>query len=894
MPVPEQLPAELVPPSARDLDNSVDIVKDLLKHESRARSPSGLDTPISRLKTRSFNSSSPTLDSGRDATIYKHSDSEPPGGFYQPRSRHVNRDDVRARNEADSPSADLSDMKRLLANTAQMLDRNAEADASRTAEDEALDREMDDLKYRVKRVSEDLDYVSRGPKTAAKDQERRKLERELLALMHERVPEVERKIKARDERKEREKRQWARDRDRTNERFGRYDPKDESPSRRYDDRDRDRPYSRGGYDDRERDRDGRDQDRGSYRHERSRSRDYERAPSPPPARSAPPPPSAPSSSLRAPPAAPPPRPTPSPAPLRNMTAEERQAFTRAEAKRRIEARMAALGVTAPSSSPTIDTSVEDRLQQEKREAEERAKIAEKQAEERERVRNERLESEKAAKDGKSPSSPTPPAKAPPAPTPTTKAPTAPAPTPTSKPAPPPAPKRAPAPPPPRSVKAPAARTPAVATPPAPPAAPAPPPEPEVDPEEEMLRAREEAIRKQREARAEKLRQLEREEAEAAREEEERYQARLQALKAKSTPSPAVQAPAFTPAPYKAPTPPPAAPPAPPAPAVVTPSVDTTKSTNPFSRLIKGGTGSPATSPAVTPATNGSTNPWARSQAASPPAAPNPPKSPVPAGVKVSYNTAPSSSIDDDWEDIQENSGDDSSDDDELSGRAHRENIARQLFGGILPTSRPQSAAAGATTKPVSSPSSPAPPAPPPPPIAPPAINPQAFAPPPPPQPPVAPAAPTPVVAAPGDMSGLMRSIQGGLKLRPAKTVDKSAPPVSGRVLGDTAPPPHINLAPRPATPPQSITPPPVDDYLPTPAAMTHEGSSRSSNRQSVGWFADRAADAGVEVQRLPSTNEEDEEDIYGEPPIPAIHVNEPSSEDAAPDLMADIDKTIGE
>lgn len=78
--------------------------------------------------------------------------------------------------------------------------------------------------------------------------------------------------------------------------------------------------------------------------------------------------------------------------------------------------------------------------------------------------------------------------------------------------------------------------------------------------------------------------------------------------------------------------------------------------------------------------------------------------------------------------------------------------------------------------------------------------------------------------------------------------------------------------------------------------MSHDASSKSSNRQSVGWFADRAADAGAEVQRLPSTTEE-EEDIYGEPSvasIPAIHINEPSSEDAAQsDIMADIDKTIG-
>ena len=38
-----------------------------------------------------------------------------------------------------------------------------------------------------------------------------------------------------------------------------------------------------------------------------------------------------------------------------------------------QARMAVLGVTSPASSPILDTSVEDRLQHEKKEAEAKAK-----------------------------------------------------------------------------------------------------------------------------------------------------------------------------------------------------------------------------------------------------------------------------------------------------------------------------------------------------------------------------------------------------------------------------------------------------------------------------------------------------------------------------------------
>jgi len=184
----------------------------------------------------------------------------------------------------------------------------------------------------------------------------------------------------------------------------------------------------------------------------------------------------------------------------------------------------------------------------------------------------------------------------------------------------------------------------------------------------------------------------------------------------------------------------------------------------------------------------------------------------------------------------------------------------------------------------------APPAPPaPPPSAPPA-----------PRAPAAPAAPTAAPAAPGDVNALMRSIQGGGALRPTKTVDKSAPPVSGKVLGDIAPPPHISDAPRPASPPRAPTPPRA---YPETVPMTHDDGGRSSHRQSVGWFADRAADLGtspVDVQRLPSTAEDEEEDMYASyeappapappAPVPQIKVDEPSPEPMS-ELMADIDKS---
>ena len=64
-------------------------------------------------------------------------------------------------------------------------------------------------------------------------------------------------------------------------------------------------------------------------------------------------------------------------------------------------------LSAGSASPKLDTSVEDRLALEKKEAEEKARAAEREAEERERIRKERLESEKALKGIPSPAPPTP-------------------------------------------------------------------------------------------------------------------------------------------------------------------------------------------------------------------------------------------------------------------------------------------------------------------------------------------------------------------------------------------------------------------------------------------------------------------------------------------------------
>lgn len=884
--IPEQLPEELVPASARDLNQSVDFLKDILKNETRTRSPGNFDDPISKLPTRSFHSDTARGAGGRqDATVYKHDDEyTPPGGVYKPRSRHIDRDTVRTR--SDDPTDDLSVMKRQLENTAKMLDRTNEENAARTREDDELEREMSDLRYRIKRLQDDLDYVSRGPRSYAKDDERRKLERELLHLMHEKLPDLEKRIEENQARKDKEKREQLRDRDRRNDRFGRFSDRDDEYSRRYDeddryrssygrDRSRERDRPRDGYD--RKDYDRRDFDR-NRDDDRDKDKDYRRSPPQDTRTPPPPPPNPPSSSISQPPPAPPP-PSSTPANMAKMTREERQAYIKAEAQRQIQERMKALGIATSASTPTIDTSVADRLVQEKKEAEEKAKAAEKAEEERARARQERLANEKAIKGGRNLEPPSP---APAPPTPKVS-------TPTKPPAPPPPKTRARPPPPPSKPSRPAA-------PPAP-TLPAsvisePPPPPQPDPEEERIKRLEEESRKRREAMQARFRALE-EEEEATRKAEAEIEKRRQVLSSRtpvespSTPVPPLPPPQPAQPVIQVPASPAPIPASPPTPEPPKNAPADKPSFNPFSRIKKEEpSASIASSPPVTTSA-GSTNPFFRSQTAPPPATPAPPPSTSPA-PKNYYHTA-NDDTDEDWGEVVEKDEDDSSEDEFTGSRAKRTNLAEKFFGNILPPARPQSAGPGTVESPrtpvhastVSDAVPPPPPAPAPPSL--PSVNniPTPPGPPPPPPPGPSPPAqnPAPPLQPTGDRGALLSAIQGGARLRKAVTKDRSGSAISGRVIGDATPPVHINSTFNPPSPPQAPAPP-------LELGLGHSFPD-SFNPPSL------AADHGASRAPVLSSMREEEEDMAPATatPQPVFNVQVVDEQESV-DTMEDVDRSV--
>jgi len=200
-PLPAQLPPELVPPSTRNFNESIGAVKSLLHQESDFRKNSGASllpqkTGVSYLKNHSFRGNTTASSVGRkDATVFKNNDED--FGYKSSARRRVGNNSPRP----DSPGSvtsneDLTNeqLKKKIREKQVLLDAIDFQDSNAADEDDALDRrdrrEADELYRRIRRMQEDIDsHPDAALRSVDSGAERRALKRQLQNLT-DKLPQI--------------------------------------------------------------------------------------------------------------------------------------------------------------------------------------------------------------------------------------------------------------------------------------------------------------------------------------------------------------------------------------------------------------------------------------------------------------------------------------------------------------------------------------------------------------------------------------------------------------------------------------------------------------------------------------------------------------------------------
>ena len=210
-PVPNRLPPELIPPSTRNLNDSIGTVKSLISQEAEQRKTSGAflqpqKTGVSYLKNHSFRSSgSPGGGMRKDATVFKNNDDE--FGYRSSARRRLGAGGrTPSPAQPSSPTSERSadevsteQLRKLIREKQVLLDAMDFREENRAEEDEALDRkdrrDAEELRQRVRRVQEDIDRhpnsITSGEDAGA---ESRSLRRQLQALT-DRLPEITTRVR---------------------------------------------------------------------------------------------------------------------------------------------------------------------------------------------------------------------------------------------------------------------------------------------------------------------------------------------------------------------------------------------------------------------------------------------------------------------------------------------------------------------------------------------------------------------------------------------------------------------------------------------------------------------------------------------------------------------------
>ncbi|KAF2212595.1 hypothetical protein CERZMDRAFT_40606 [Cercospora zeae-maydis SCOH1-5] len=200
-PLPNQLPPELVPPSTRNINSSIDAMKGLLGRDAEERKSSGAflqpqRTGVSYLKGHSFRSNG--TGTRKDATVFRNNDDEV--GYRSSARRRIGqngRDASPASSDTSSVPADdmsIEQLKKTIREKQVLLDAMDFEDESKADQEDALDRkdrkEAEELFRRIRRMQEDIDtHPNSAFKTGDSDAERRSLQRQLRGLQ-DRLPEL--------------------------------------------------------------------------------------------------------------------------------------------------------------------------------------------------------------------------------------------------------------------------------------------------------------------------------------------------------------------------------------------------------------------------------------------------------------------------------------------------------------------------------------------------------------------------------------------------------------------------------------------------------------------------------------------------------------------------------
>ena len=204
-PIPNKLPPELVPPSARNFSESIGTIKNMLHQESDLRKNSGAallpqKTGVSYLKSHSFKSTGGPAAGRKDATVFKNNDDEV--SYRSSARRRVGNASPRPASPASVASNDdltLDQLRKKVKEKQVLLDAMDFADEKNAEEDEILDRrdrrEAEELYRRIRRIQEEIDnHPDASLISGDSEAERRALKRQLQNLT-DRIPELASRVR---------------------------------------------------------------------------------------------------------------------------------------------------------------------------------------------------------------------------------------------------------------------------------------------------------------------------------------------------------------------------------------------------------------------------------------------------------------------------------------------------------------------------------------------------------------------------------------------------------------------------------------------------------------------------------------------------------------------------